>query len=64
VNGDYTIVYLKQPTEISGSAEPLLAEETHEAIILYAFSFLLRKDLRQPEADGAYKLFLDMVGKL
>ena len=64
IHADYTIVYLKQPTEIDGSTNPLLPDETHEAIILYAFSFLLRKDLRAQEADGAYKLFLDMVGKL
>lgn len=63
-NGDYTIVYLKQPTEITAGVDSILSEETHEAIILYAFSFLLRKDLRQAEADGAYKLFLEMVGKL
>ena len=64
IHADYTIKYLKQPTEISGAVEPILPEETHEAIILFAFSFLLRKDLRAQEADGVYKLFLEAVGKI
>ena len=55
---------MTQPTEISAAIEPVLPSEVHEPIIVYAFSFLLRKDLRQVEADSAYKLFLDMVGKL
>ena len=63
-HADYSIVYLTEPTEISSSINPLLPAEAQEAIIIYAFSFLLRKDLRATEADGAYKLFLDMVGKL
>jgi hypothetical protein len=63
-SSDYTILYITQPTELSGTTQPLLPLEAQEAMIVYAFSFLLRKDLRQAEADSAYKLFLDMVGKL
>ena len=59
----YTIIYMTQPTEISASVQPLLPADAQEAIIIYAFSFLLRKDER-PEADTVYKIFLDMVGKL
>lgn len=62
--GDYTFVYLTNPPEIDGSTNPILPVETHEPIIVYAFSFLLRKDLRGAEADGAYKLFLEMASKL
>lgn len=61
---DYTIIYLTQPTEIDGSTNPIVPADMQEAIILYAFSFLLRKDMRPAEADGAYKLFLEMAGKL
>jgi hypothetical protein len=63
-SSDYTIVYLTQPIGITNIAQPTLPLETQESMIVYAFSFLLRKDLRQAEADSAYKLFLDMVGKL
>ena len=63
-NADYSITYMTNPTEISSIVEPILPSDTHESIIVYAFSFLLRKDLRQVEADSAYKLFLDMVGKV
>lgn len=63
-NGDYAIVYLKQPTEIAAGTEPILSGETHEAIIMYAFSFLLRKELRQAEADGAFKIFTNLAGIL
>lgn len=63
-SSDYTILYITQPTELNGATQPLLPVEAQEAMIIYAFSFLLRKDLRQAEADSAYKLFLDMVNKL
>ena len=62
--GDYSSIYLSQTTDIDGSTEPILLAEAHESIVIYAFSFLLRKDLRAQEADGVYKTFLDMAGKL
>lgn len=64
LHSDYIITYLTQPTEIDGSTQPLLPAETQESMILYAFSFLLRKDMRAQEADGVYKLFLEMTSKL
>lgn len=64
LTSDYSIVYLKQPTEISGAVEPILSPETHESIIMYAFSFLLRKDQRQAEADSALKVFTNLAGVL
>ena len=63
-SSDYSITYITQPTEISAAVEPVLPVDAQEPIIIYAFSFLLRKDLRAQEADGAYKIFSDMVGKL
>lgn len=63
-SSDYIINYITEPTEITSAISPILPAEAQEPIIVYAFSFLLRKDLRQVEADSAYKLFLDMVGKI
>lgn len=61
---DYSIVYLKQPTEIDVSTQPILSPETHESIIMYAYSFLLRKDMRPAEADSALKTFTNLAGIL
>lgn len=61
---DYNIVYLKQPTEIASGTDPILPVETHEAIIMYAYSFLLRKDLRQAEADSILTVFTNLAGIL
>ena len=64
IHCDYSILYLKQPTEIASGTEPILPPETHEAIIMYAFSFVLRKDMRQAEADSALKTFTNLAGIL
>ena len=55
---------MTNPTEITSVINPVLPDAAHEAIIYFAFSFLLRKDLRAAEADGAYKLALETAGKI
>jgi len=61
---DYSLLVLTNPTEIAAGTNPVLPDATHEAIIYFAFSFLLRKDLKTTEADGAYKLALETAGKI
>lgn len=63
-NSDYSLVIFTNPTEITSGTNPVLPDATHEAIIQWAFSFLIRKESRVAEADNAYKLFFEMVGKI
>ena len=63
-NTDYSLLIITNPTEITASINPILPEATHEALIYWAFQFLLRKDLRVEEANGALALFTEMIGKL
>lgn len=53
--------YLKFPTAIDGSTEPILAQPTHDAIAQYAIAFILNKDERTQESQFAYAQFEKML---
>lgn len=64
LGGDYILNYLKEPTSISASIEPILAEETHNAIVQWAFSFILRKDDKTQQSAMEHQKYLQMVSEL
>lgn len=57
------IYYLKTPSEIASGVEPTLTRG-HEAIVQYAFSFLLEKEKRTQESMAELEKFYKMVAAL
>ena len=64
VLGGYKITYLIKPTEIASGTEPVLPAFTHEAIVQYAYAFILGKDMRTQEATVEYQKFQDYLTRL
>ena len=64
VGSSYTFVYFKKPTEISGAVQPILSDFTHEAIVQYAYAYILGKDQRTTEASNEYGKFRDYLARL
>lgn len=57
-----TLTYIKSPTDISTSVDPLFTNKSFlTAMVQYAFSDLLRKDYRLQEALQEFQRFLQMV---
>ncbi len=57
----YTLEYFKKPTDISSSIEPILGEETHPAIVQYAFADVLRKDELITQSQAEFNKFYEML---
>lgn len=60
----YTLIYLKKPTAIDGSTQPILEESSHSAIVHWATSQMLLKDERPQEAQIYINLYEKEVGIL
>lgn len=50
-SGDYTIYYFKKTTDIDENTEPILPEETHNAIVQYAYEEVIVKDIENGIPD-------------
>uniref|UniRef100_A0A6H1ZQS3 Uncharacterized protein n=1 Tax=viral metagenome TaxID=1070528 RepID=A0A6H1ZQS3_9ZZZZ len=57
----YTFYYLKIPTDITSSVNPILPSFTHMSICQYAFADLLIKARRSNDAQLAFQKFLTMI---
>lgn len=55
---NWTMEYLKLPTDISGATQPALPITAHNAIIQYAFATLLLKDSNPTAGQELQKFFL------
>lgn len=62
--GDYIINWVKEPTDITSVINPIVAEDLHNAIVQYAFSFILRKDSRMQESGAELQKFYQMLSVL
>lgn len=62
--GSYYLNYLKYPTDINASTDPILAEGSHEAIVQYAYIQLLLKDEKSREAYSEFNKFTAMLPNL
>jgi hypothetical protein len=63
--GAYSLTYLKTPTAISASVDPILPVQTHSAIVHWATAQMLFKDQRPEEAHLHLQNFineLQMIG--
>lgn len=57
--GAYTLTYLKTPTSISASVDPILPVSTHSAIVHWATAQMLFKDQRPQEAQLHLQNFIN-----
>ncbi|RMG43484.1 MAG: hypothetical protein D6732_00040 [Methanobacteriota archaeon] len=62
--GAYAIRYIKTPTDIDGSTNPILPEIAHNAIVQYAFAELLAKDEKYTEANYEFRKFTQQLSQL
>ena len=60
----YEVMYIKEPSEIDGSTQPVLDDMTHDSFIYYAFAQMLRKDQQFEQAEIQYAKFLDHLQRL
>lgn len=58
----YSLTYFSKPTDISSSVEPIISSNLHYAVILFAFSSLLKKAKLFDRADAELKNFIGLVG--
>lgn len=58
------VVYIANPTDIGAATEPVLPQETHNAIVTYAKGRLLDRDKRTEEAAKIFKEFYALVEAL
>lgn len=63
-SGTYDIEYYEVPSDIRLSHEPNLREETHDAIVQYAFGDLMRKQEKFQEEMAAFEKYNNMVARL
>ena len=60
----YSITYLSTPSDIASGTQPTLPDFSHNAIVQYAFAFILRKDQREQEAQVEFAKFNEMVKEI
>lgn len=60
----WTLIYLKTPTDIDGSTQPVLGELTHEAVCTYATAEMLNKDQNFNEASLFMNKFFKLTAQL
>jgi hypothetical protein len=53
----WTMTYFKMPTDTSGTVDPALSAIAHNAMVQYAFAFLLEKDHDERASDEFNKFF-------
>ena len=63
-NTNWTLEYVKKPSDISASVNPTLDDMCMNAVIQFAFGFLLAKDKRTAEANNAFALFKFYIDQL
>jgi hypothetical protein len=62
--GDYVINWIKEPTDITSVVQPIVSEDLHNAIVQYAFSFILRKDSKMQESGMELQKFYQILSTL
>jgi hypothetical protein len=55
----YTLIYLKKPTAIDGSTQPILSESSHSAIVHWATAQMFIKDQKIPESQVMMKNYME-----
>jgi hypothetical protein len=61
---NYTFEYLKKPSDINSTNSPTLDDVAMNAVIHYAYAFLLKKDKRASEANASSQIYNHYVNQL
>lgn len=64
LNGSYNIYYLENPPTIASGVNPIVGSAVHDAICLFAFSAVLKKDQRVEESTQNFNQFLLLLTKI
>ena len=60
----YRLNYIKKPTDIRASVQPVLGANTHDAIVIYAAAMLMIKDERWQESNALMQVFITKLSQI